>query len=259
MQLVGRMAPDDIRRLTVNRFVKPALEVLAYTSVCLVIAGGASAAPIVVYTNDFETGVGLAGAGSIQGTQSFPSVGNFFFRNDTDGNPAGLTTLTLSGLPSHDNIDINFLLGFVGSWDSRNGSPSPDNFDILVNGVVIASLTAANSSGSINDFAGGTQLALGDFGFGSGSFFNNDRLVDLSTAGVLNFTHTASSITLGLRASGVGWQAFTDESWAVDNFRITVDTLGAGAVPEPASWALMIAGFGLVGGAMRRRVMVSLV
>jgi len=28
----------------------------------------------------------------------------------------------------------------------------------------------------------------------------------------------------------------------------------SGAVPEPASWALMIAGFGLVGAAMRRRV-----
>ena len=27
----------------------------------------------------------------------------------------------------------------------------------------------------------------------------------------------------------------------------------AGAVPEPASWAMMIGGFGLVGGAMRRR------
>jgi PEP-CTERM motif len=27
----------------------------------------------------------------------------------------------------------------------------------------------------------------------------------------------------------------------------------AGVVPEPANWALMIAGFGLVGGAMRRR------
>jgi len=25
------------------------------------------------------------------------------------------------------------------------------------------------------------------------------------------------------------------------------------AVPEPASWAMMVAGFGLVGGAMRRR------
>jgi len=28
---------------------------------------------------------------------------------------------------------------------------------------------------------------------------------------------------------------------------------GAGAVPEPASWAMLIAGFGLVGAAMRRR------
>ena len=28
---------------------------------------------------------------------------------------------------------------------------------------------------------------------------------------------------------------------------------GVGAVPEPASWALMVGGFGLVGGAMRRR------
>lgn len=27
----------------------------------------------------------------------------------------------------------------------------------------------------------------------------------------------------------------------------------AAAVPEPASWAMMIAGFGLVGGALRRR------
>jgi len=30
-------------------------------------------------------------------------------------------------------------------------------------------------------------------------------------------------------------------------------TFNAGAVPEPASWALMIGGFGLVGAAMRRR------
>jgi PEP-CTERM motif len=33
-----------------------------------------------------------------------------------------------------------------------------------------------------------------------------------------------------------------------------VQVLASVGVPEPASWALMIAGFGLVGGAMRRRV-----
>ena len=37
-----------------------------------------------------------------------------------------------------------------------------------------------------------------------------------------------------------------------DDFTFTVGGV-AGAVPEPASWAMMIAGFGLVGGAMRRR------
>ena len=223
------------------------------TALALGMAGNARAAQTLVYSNNFEGGIGLAGAGSIQGTQSFPTVGNFFFRNDTVGNPAGLTTLTLSGLASHNVIDINFLLAFIGSWDSRDGAPSPDNFDILIDGVVIASLTSASASGSINDFAGGTLLADGDFGFGSGTFFEHDKLVDLSTAGALNFAHSASSITIGLRASGVGWQGGTDESWAVDNFRITIDTLGGSAVPEPTTWAMMLVGFAGIGAAARSR------
>lgn len=36
------------------------------------------------------------------------------------------------------------------------------------------------------------------------------------------------------------------------------DNLNVAAVPEPATWAMMIAGFGLVGGAMRRRSTMSL-
>ena len=46
----------------------------------------------------------------------------------------------------------------------------------------------------------------------------------------------------------------------IDNFAIDLNPTGGistragvAAVPEPASWALMIAGFGLAGGAMRRR------
>lgn len=37
------------------------------------------------------------------------------------------------------------------------------------------------------------------------------------------------------------------------NGTLTISTVGAGAVPEPASWAMLIAGFGLVGAVMRRR------
>jgi hypothetical protein len=36
----------------------------------------------------------------------------------------------------------------------------------------------------------------------------------------------------------------------LDNISLTADS---GAIPEPASWALMIAGFGLVGSTLRRR------
>jgi hypothetical protein len=40
----------------------------------------------------------------------------------------------------------------------------------------------------------------------------------------------------------------------IDNVRFGQRLAATPAVPEPASWAMMIAGFGLVGGAMRRRV-----
>ena len=41
----------------------------------------------------------------------------------------------------------------------------------------------------------------------------------------------------------------TASQFGVDNFTFQV----SGGVPEPASWALMLGGFGLVGGAMRSR------
>ncbi len=40
-----------------------------------------------------------------------------------------------------------------------------------------------------------------------------------------------------------------------DNFTFTVGDGGTGGIPEPAAWALMITGFGLVGGMARRRRM----
>jgi hypothetical protein len=44
------------------------------------------------------------------------------------------------------------------------------------------------------------------------------------------------------------------ENRGLDNISFTISDLPAGpSVPEPASWAMLIAGFGLVGAAMRRR------
>jgi hypothetical protein len=40
---------------------------------------------------------------------------------------------------------------------------------------------------------------------------------------------------------------------AIDDLAMTLTTAAPAAVPEPASWAMMLGGFGLVGGALRRR------
>jgi len=62
-------------------------------------------------------------------------------------------------------------------------------------------------------------------------------------------------------ASGAGFLGFLGEGVtsatisSADDFAIGdfYTTVAAGAVPEPAAWAMMIAGFGLVGASLRRR------
>ncbi len=69
--------------------------------------------------------------------------------------------------------------------------------------------------------------------------------VSINAIGIVNFAGgVVSSISLTCDACSFNtYHQFSD----------TVVTLGSGAVPEPASWAMMIAGFGLVGAAARRR------
>lgn len=55
---------------------------------------------------------------------------------------------------------------------------------------------------------------------------------------------------LGFRYTG-NRQGTGDEAWGIDT--VSVSRYGIGAVPEPASWAMLITGFGLVGTIARRR------
>ena len=47
-------------------------------------------------------------------------------------------------------------------------------------------------------------------------------------------------------------------SWGIDAIVLTCDA-AVGGMPKPAAWAMLLAGFGIVGGAMRRRRKVQLV
>jgi len=57
------------------------------------------------------------------------------------------------------------------------------------------------------------------------------------------FTDTASFTSVTISQNGAG------DAWGIDN--VSFDA--APSVPEPATWAMMIVGFGLTGAALRRR------
>ncbi len=89
--------------------------------------------------------------------------------------------------------------------------------------------------------------------------FNGFRLYDINgtIAPITSVSINAASNMVGLDASRitfdadniyVNWNGLAFDTGTV----VTLDINGS-AVPEPASWALMIGGFGLIGASMRRR------
>lgn len=230
-----------------------------------VLGGPNAAAAETLYADDFSgaatiaggiTAVFDAGGGVVEnvgaGLPGYYTGGVFHNATGGNGSPGELSSWSLSGIGAHDLIDVSFTLAFLDSWDSDDGAPSPDHLQIFLDDVEVLRLTSAGASGSNTFLGGGTQVALGALFNGSGFYYDQDRIVDMSTASALRFAHTAPTLKLSIRASGAGWQGGSDESWGIDNLTIT-SLSQAGAVPEPATWAMMILGFAGVGAMARGR------
>jgi PEP-CTERM motif len=116
------------------------------------------------------------------------------------------------------------------------------------------------------------DLGLGDFNQGSTdtvtiSGIKANCATDCTVSEDLTVTNVFQTFTLdgftGLSSISVGAQEFSNPNapfppqadsgyLAFDDITFTADT-GAAAVPEPASWALMILGFAAAGGLLRGR------
>jgi hypothetical protein len=100
-------------------------------------------------------------------------------------------------------------------------------------------------------FGSGTAYAASS-NTGSAFGFNGLGLVYLpsgyQSGSALSGTSTFNNKTLASMALNPGSYTFT-----VPQDTITVNVIAPGAVPEPASWAMMLAGFGLIGAGLRRR------
>jgi hypothetical protein len=186
----------------------------------------------------------LAGAvgAQAQTTLNFDSLNNQY----GDGGPY------ISGITG----DAQFLSytesGYVVTLHTSNGSSCNDGTCF---GAHIGDGTGTpqtfnwhdNADNQPGAFVTLTKVGGGAFSLTSFDFFSyNDFSASATGYDTLNFYGTGGTVNPGfLNVTSVTF--YGSGSQELDN--ITVN----GGVPEPASWAMMLGGFGLVGGAMRRR------
>lgn len=197
--------------------------------------GGASQFNYTNFANFTVTG---GGAPDIIASGSFfncPGPGSCVDLDGTPG-PATLTSIASFAFNAGDTIRLSFDLG---GNQRPNSDPGPDDW--------FAGF----------DFSGSTQML--NYGF---NYFGSDTVVfaDVTTTAVSTSTNilaTSPFLTRSIffTAGNAGTLTFSIGTGSGDNFGPILDnvSLDIAAVPEPATWAMMIAGFGLVGGMMRRR------
>lgn len=180
---------------------------------------------------------------------------------------AGLQFVTAgtSGQLSRVDVQLAQIVGPAGPLNFGNGR------------LVIGKDIVFDAGG---DILSGVKLA--DIGFGVSSIGDFNNLTAFDTSALNIFLNAGDQFVIavlpdqsspvGFRwafsgdvyAGGAGFQgiqpaSITDDdfTWIEEGERIPAKDYGfrtwMSAVPEPGSWALMIVGFGMVGGTMRRR------
>jgi len=216
----------------------------------LAVAAAIPASADVLYANNFESNANdFSGAGFLTSSQGYGALGfgQQMLRNAAPGNPAAASVLSLNLASAVNDANLSLSFGAIDSWDGSNCC-GPDYFNIRVDGNLLFSKNFDLFAGTpavdshLTALSYGAQLA--GSGWGDQAYTMNFSLSNLS----------AGAHTIEFFASGDGWQAGDDESWAIDNVTVTGERgIPPAAVPEPVSGALLLGGLGAMALARRRR------
>jgi PEP-CTERM motif len=151
----------------------------------------------------------------------------------------------------------NFEFGGVGSALTAGGAAGVGINPVSISapgGPWTFTLGTAGTLVVVDGFNSGDQFTMSDFGGGigitsapvTGAVCNNDITACLGNA---SFSKGTFALAAG-NHSLTGVATLSPFGGGAGYFIVRV---AQGAVPEPASWAMMLVGFGVVGGALRSR------
>jgi hypothetical protein len=206
-----------------------------------------------VFYTDFESGLPAAmsaqGA-AIEGVQGYAGLGpsgnqfgGSFLRYTSV--PLYDTSLTLTGLPAHDHLSLAFLAAFIDSWDGT------ELFKVTIDGTEVFSHWFQLATGDDSDYIappGGLLSSGVNLGFSNGGYYFRDRAYNMGVDPIFTVAHTASTVTIVWKMGAISgpaanqWQGGSDESWAIENVRVSVSSTlsGVGDTPGmPATLTLL--------------------
>jgi hypothetical protein len=175
--------------------------------------------------------------------------------------PAHATDFSFTGnfATANDVALFNFSVGAASTvtlrtWSYAGGVNAAG--DVIARGGFDPILALFDSTGAFidqNDDGGFNVAADSVSGNHFDTFFSSVLAPGNYTVSVMAFSNFANGPNLSDGFWGTGSFGSRDTHWAFDVLNVNSAVVQDGAVPEPATWLLMILGFGAIGGAMRNR------
>jgi hypothetical protein len=182
-----------------------------------------------VFTSDFDGTMpaqidpGSATLTGVQGFAGYGPAGSVFGGQMLRSATANTVTITLTNLPAHSWLTLEFLLAAIDSLDGTGTFPAGDFLEVKVDGISIFNESFANSLVTqIQSYvppAGGELARRVELGFWS-AYPESAYWMGVEPK-FQRIAHSASSVTITFRMEGSG-ETLDNESWGIDNLRVIV-------------------------------------
>ena len=211
------------------------MKLITRTLAAALLLAGTAASAVTVYSESFSFDFVGAGLSSGDTSDRFGDT-DYFFINNVDG--WTFNSATTFAAVSFPREDVALLLNENGGGGSATR---------LISGLTVGQQYSLSFLLSGDNRPGQAYVLTGGIAGLSFTVNGTDGAPGTNPGSLLSYGFTATSTSHLL---SFGQASVTEASPIIDN--IVIATAG-GVVPEPATWAMLLAGFGMVGFAARRR------